>query len=303
MDLRGAAVRVNDEDLVVGAVAAALPGAERGADRGRKAERELLGLRERNRDVAPKETAARAPRRLAEEAVAQIALRLVPADVAEGAGRFAFLLDRPRLCTGHLREDAGGEKREADGGRGKRRFAQVCATRRRRAGCKTRFEHGDGVERLAAGNGECGVDCVESGKDPPGARDGGEVERVRGMGRNCAGQSLICAGHSLRIRMEGGCSVLCLARKGEVPVVAGPDAQVSGDGRVGCVREIEAHLERHRAVALRTRHAARIIRLQGGAGRTLLVEADEAGRHAVAGIDGRKEGEGWQRGGEKRRNF
>ncbi len=112
---------------------------------------------------------------------------------------------------------------------------------------------------------------IKRRKHPTRFGNGGKVERVGGMGRNCAGQSLICAGQSLRIRMEGGCSVLCLAREGEVPVVIEPNAQFAGNGRVGGVREVEPNLEGCRSVSLRAHHASWIVRLQGGSGWTLLV--------------------------------
>ena len=100
-----------------------------------------------------------------------------------------------------------------------------------------------------------------------------------------------CAGQSLRIRTR--------TRDLNLPVVAHPDTQVAGDGHGVGVGDVEANLEGLGGVAPRAHHAARIVRLQGGAGRGLLVKADEVRRHAVAGVVRLEEGEGGKDGGKK----
>ena len=292
IDFGGEAVPVHDEDLVVRAVAAALARPERGTDRGRETEGEPIGLRQRYRDVAPAEAAARAPRRLVEEAKAQVAVRREPASVEEGAG-FEVFRDRLRCGAGHLGEGRAGKEREAKGiyAGQSLRIRTRCAGRSlcfRMHACGDRgLEDRDRVEWVSAGESECGVDGVERRKDAPLFGNGGGEEGVGGMRRDCAGQSL-------RIRTR--------TRDLNLPVVAHPNAQVAGDGRGGGVGDVEAYLEGRGGVALRGEDDLGVVWLPLGTARSSFVKADEARCHAVACVFRREEGKRGKRGKKRRRN-
>ena len=116
VDLGRAAVLLHDEDLVFGAVARAFAVLDRRGQRGREAEDERRRRGEGYRNVAPVVPGARAPRRLAVEAEAHVAVRHLPARIEEGAGLGA-LGHGARVGAGHPGEDRAGEAREAEGAR------------------------------------------------------------------------------------------------------------------------------------------------------------------------------------------
>ena len=240
IDLGGAASRIDDEDLVVGAVAPPLPCPKRRADGGREAERERCGLRQGDRNVSPAEAAACAPRRLTEEAEAQVAVRREPAPVEERPG-FAGFGNGLRGGAGQLAESRAGKEGEAEDCAG---LSLRIRTGNLRAGCGHGLEDRDGVERVASGEGEGGVNRVEDRENAARLGDRGGEEGVGGVGGDCAGLSL-------RIRMP----IL------DFPVVVEPDAEIAGDGGVGGVGDVEADVEGSGGIALRADHATRIVRL------------------------------------------
>ena len=173
------AVFLHDEDLVFCAVAFAFAVLYRGGKGGGKAKCDIRCVREAHRNVAPDEARARAPWRLCREAVAHVPRGDRPGGVEVGACLGAFG-ERARRGGGHLGEDGGGKRREADG---MVRVGRVAVPGDLEARVLAgRQEHRDGMEGFAGRKGERGVDGIERRQDAARPGDGREGECVGGVG-------------------------------------------------------------------------------------------------------------------------